>query len=223
MPRDEFLPDPDDEDEDPEESPQPVQGHVRHSNLSARVPEQVGSGVFSNGVLILSGQFECVLDFVLRMGEVQRIVARVVVPPMVARQFERALRENVRNYENRFGGTPRPPRMLPPDSEYEVPQEPGLSVGSNEGGGEAGGAARPPEIDDIYHELRLADEMLSGRYANAVLIRHSGTEFCFDFLTNIYPRSAVSCRVFMSAPNVPAFLESLARSLQPPPDSPELA
>lgn len=213
---------PDDDEDD--EAPEPVQGRVRHSNLSARVPTQIGEGVFSNGVLILSGQFECVLDFVLRMGELQRIVARVVMPPMVARQLERALRENTHNYETRFGPIPRPPRLLPPptsEHDDEIPQEPGIYEGIAGPGDPAAAPMRTPDVDDIYHELRLADEMLSGRYANAVLIRHSGTEFCFDFLTNIYPRSAVSCRVFMSAANVPPFLESLSRSLQPPSSEPE--
>lgn len=201
--------------------PRPMQGQVRHSSLSARVPEEVGLGVFSNGVMILTGQFECVLDFVLRMGEVQRIVARVVLPPIVAQQFERALRDNLRSYELRFGGLPRMPRPVPvrPASEDpdEIPREPGLAGGvAGLGHPENAPGGRTPDVDEIYHDLKLPDEMLSGRYANAVLIRHSGTEFCFDFLTNVYPRSAVSARVFMAAPHVPPFLDSLTRSLTPP-------
>lgn len=208
---------------DDEPDPPPLQGQVRHSSRSARVPEEIGAGVFSNGVMILSGTFECVLDFVLRMGEVQKIVARVVLPPQVAHQFERALRDNLRGYENRFGAAPRMPRPAPPKpadddaADDDVPHEPGLDEGiASAGHPEQPSASRVPDIDEIYHELKLPDAMLSGRYANAVLIRHSGTEFCFDFLTNVYPRSAVSARIFMASPQVPPFLESLARSLQPP-------
>lgn len=211
----------DDENEDTDEplDPPPLQGQVRHSSRSARVPEEVGTGVFSNGVMILSGAFECVLDFVLRMGEVQKIVARVVLPPPVAQQFERALRDNLRAYEGRFGASPRMPRPVPQQDEEATGYEAEPRV---EGGIAASGhpentpSQRTPDIDEIYHDLKLPDGMLSGRYANAVLIRHSGTEFCFDFLTNVYPRSAVSARVFMAAPQVPPFLESLARSLTPP-------
>jgi hypothetical protein len=206
---------PDDEDDD---APEPVRGQVRHSNLSARVPESVGAGVFSNGVMILTGQHECVLDFVLRMGEVQKIVTRVILPPLVAQQFERALRENLRGYDARFGGIPKLPRpqAIPSDEASEAPHEPGMGSGGMAGAGFADQSPpRAPDIDEIYHDLKLPDEMLSGRYANAVLIRHSGTEFCFDFLTNVYPRSAVSCRVFMASPQVPPFLESLSRSLRP--------
>ena len=212
----EFDPPPEDA-----EPPQPMQGQVRHSSLSARVPEDVGAGVFSNGVMILTGQFECVLDFVLRMGEVQRIVSRVIPPPVVTRQFERALRDNLRSYEVRFGSLPRIPRPLPaaivdPDA-ADAPREPGFEGVAAAGYPEGGPGGRAPDIDEIYHELKLPDEMLSGRYSNAVLIRHSATEFCFDFLTNVYPRSAVSARIFLAAPQVPPFLDSLARSLTVPP------
>jgi hypothetical protein len=202
--------------------PPPLQGHVRHSSRSARVPEDIGAGVFSNGVMILTGPFECVLDFVLRMGEVQKIVSRVVLPPPVAAQLERALRENLRSYDARFGSPPRMPRPVPQEAgdsdAAEAPREPGFDGGIAAAGhpDNAPGGGRSADIDEIYRELKLPDEMLSGRYANAVLIRHSGTEFCFDFLTNVYPRSAVSARVFMASPHVPPFLESLARALNPP-------
>ena len=73
---------------------------------------------------------------------------------------------------------------------------------------------KPPSIEEIYEQLKLPDDMLSGDYANAVMIAHTPAEFCFDFITNFYPRSAVSCRVFLSAPQVPRLLDSLIRSFQ---------
>jgi hypothetical protein len=44
----------------------------------------------------------------------------------------------------------------------------------------------------------LPDEELSGSYANGVMIGHTPSEFKFDFLTNLFPTSAVSARVFLS-------------------------
>jgi hypothetical protein len=73
---------------------------------------------------------------------------------------------------------------------------------------------KPPSIEEIYDQLKLADELLSGVYANAVMIVHTATDFCFDFITTFYPRSAVSCRVFLSAPQIPGLLSSLTTSLQ---------
>jgi hypothetical protein len=51
-------------------------------------------------------------------------------------------------------------------------------------------------------------------YANTVVISHSPAEFCFDFVTSFYPRSAVSGRVYLATPHVPELLDSLIRALQ---------
>ena len=56
--------------------------------------------------------------------------------------------------------------------------------------------------------------MLSGVYANVVMIGHSAAEFYFDFITGFYPRSAVSCRVYLAVPQMPGVLNTLARSYQ---------
>lgn len=209
----------------------PPTGQVQLKNLSARLPEHVGAGVFSNGVLILTGPFEVICDFVLRMGENQRIISRIVLPHAVARQFVSAMRDNVANYEKRFGPLPAMPKPLPEPREELIQDEPHIASALHETPVEAAPPAPPPApaaaehpenrpekphnppIEDIYHDLRLGDDMLSGRYANAVLIRHSGTEFCFDFITNFYPRSAISARVFLAAPHVGPFLASLTRSV----------
>jgi hypothetical protein len=205
--------------QDPGE-PIPLQGQVRHSQLSARVPADVGRGVFSNGVMILTGSHEIVLDFVLRLGEPNRIVARVVLPHAVARQIVTVIQENLKAFEDRFGPVPKLPRMrnLPEDA----PHAGGEPLPSPSDGPATGThpenlpqAPAPPQIEDIYGELKMPDEMLSGTYANAMLVRHTGTEFCFDFITNIFPRSAVSSRVYLAAQHVPLFLQSLIRSLSP--------
>ncbi|MBX3440793.1 MAG: DUF3467 domain-containing protein [Planctomyces sp.] len=196
--------------------PQPLQGQVRHMQLSARVPQEVGRGEFSNGVMILMGAYEIVLDFVLRLGEPNRIVARVILPHAVAQQLIKVLQDNLQAYEYRFGPTPRLPRL-------RIQQEEPRASGPSDEGLESGethpeNLPQPPStphIEDIYDELRLPDEMLSGTYANAVLVRHSASEFCFDFITNIYPRSAVSRRVYLATPHVPLFLQSLVKSLNP--------
>jgi hypothetical protein len=73
-------------------------------------------------------------------------------------------------------------------------------------------ASHVPTPQDIYDELKLRDELLSGAYANAVMIGHGPYEFSFDFITNFYPQSAVSSRVFMAAGHVPRLLESLKAS-----------
>ena len=71
---------------------------------------------------------------------------------------------------------------------------------------------RHPSPQEVYDELKLKDELLSGSYSNAVMIGHGPHEFSFDFITNFYPQSAVSCRVFMAAGHVGRLLDSLKAS-----------
>ena len=89
-------------------------------------------------------------------------------------------------------------------------------------GGQATG--RQASVQDIYDDLKIRDEILSGAYANAVMIGHGPHEFSFDFITNFYPHSAVSARVFLAAGQIPRLFESLKGTweqmrsrMQPPP------
>ncbi len=65
---------------------------------------------------------------------------------------------------------------------------------------------------EVYDDLKLRDEILSGAYANAVMIGHGPYEFSFDFITNFYPQSAVSCRVYLASGHIFRLLESLRAS-----------
>jgi hypothetical protein len=178
--------------EDPKKPPQSgEQGYtqeIQHSQISARVPEKVGRGVFSTGAMVFQGAHEFVIDFVLRMAHPHQIVARVVLPPSIMPNVINALRDNLNNYTSKFG----PPPALP------TPPVP----------------PTPPPIEEIYSQLKLADDLMSGVYANAVMIAHSPAEFYFDFITNFYPKSAVSSRVYLSAPQIPGLLNTLSRSFQ---------
>jgi hypothetical protein len=181
-----------DQPNDPEQNPKrpnepgAFTQEVQHNQISARVPEKVSRGVFSTGAMVFQGAHEFVIDFVLRMAQPHQIVARVVLPPSILPSVIAALRENLNLYQGKFG----PPPALP------VPPNP----------------PAPPPIDEIYSQLKLPDDTLSGVYANAVMIAHSPAEFYFDFITNFYPKSAVSCRVYLAAPQVPGLLTTLTRS-----------
>lgn len=160
-------------------------GEIRHAQVSARVPDDIAPGVFSTGVIVLSNQTEFVLDFLLRMSRPYQVAVRVVLPPIVVPQVIAALSDNIGKYVQRFGPIPPLPK---PEME------------------------RRPSIQEIYDELKLPDRVLSGAYANGVMIGHSAAEFSLDFITNFFPRSAVSARVFMSAPHAPRLLESLTQT-----------
>jgi hypothetical protein len=161
---------------------------LQHQQVSARVPEKVNRGVFSTGALIFQGPHEFGIDFVLRMVQPHQVVARVVLPPTLIPSFLAALRENLNRYQAQYGPPPPLPMPTPPNP--------------------------MPSIEEIYQQLKIPDEILSGVYANAVMVVHTPAEFCFDFITSFYPKSAVSCRVFLAAAQIPGFLNSLNHSYQ---------
>ena len=168
--------------------PGPYTQEIQHAQVTARVPEKVSRGVLSTAVLVLQGPHEFVLDFVLGMAQPHQIAARVVLPPTVMPALISALRENLGNYQVRFGPPPPLPEPPPPPV--------------------------PPRIEEMYEQLKLPDDVMTGVYATAAMISHTPAEFCIDFITTFYPRSAVSCRVYVAAARMPALLDSLTRAYQ---------
>jgi len=167
----------------------PQSQQVQHAQFSARVPEHVARGRFSTGAVVLNGPHEFIIDFLLRMTHPHQVAARVVLPPPVVPRMIKAVSDNLANYEQRFGPPPPVPQAV------DKPDPP-----------------KQPSAQELYEELRLSDEEVSGTYANAVMVGHTATEFSFDFITTFFPRSAVSARIYLAAPNVPRFLDSLTHS-----------
>jgi hypothetical protein len=162
-----------------------ITGEFRHQQLSARVPEPIGKGVFSTGGIVLSTANEFILDFLCRMARPHTLAARVIIAPSVMPSILAVIRDNVGKYQAHYGPIPPLPK---PETE------------------------RKPTIQEIYDDLKLGDEVLCGAYANGLMLGHTPAEFCFDFLTNFFPKSAVAARVFLSVPHVPRMLDSLTQT-----------
>jgi hypothetical protein len=188
-------------DGDDEQEPDSGRRNFEFSPVSARVPEGVARGVFSSNVMVVNGPSEFVLDFVLRLSHPYQLAARVILPKPVLPQFIGALEENLNMYREHFGS---------------LPQQPSQQFGE----------PVPDSIDEIYEQLKATDEQLRGCYANAVMIGHSGPEYWFDFIANMVPRSVVTARIFMAAPQVIGLHDALVRmwkeflEQQPPPSPP---
>src|SRR5438552_5142591 len=183
---------PDNEGKKPQGDPNTVVQEFQHANIGARVPEKVARGAFSTGALVLQGASEFVLDFVLRMNQPHQVVARVVMPNHLVPQFIEALRTNLENYKKMFGN---PPSATPPQQPNQPPP-------------------KPPTIEEIYQDLKIGEDVVVGAYTNAVMVVHSATEFCLEFIAQFYPRSIITARVFLSAPQAPALLNTLNQSWQ---------
>ena len=170
----------------PADRPDPNEGNPA---LRARVPDHVADGCFSTGAIVMTGPSEYIVDFLQTIGRPHRVARRVVIPHPVMPQFIEALNTNLQLYKSRFGEPPAPPVQNPPP-------------------------ARRPSPQEIYDDLKLPDDVLSGVYANGVMIGHGASEFGLDFLTSFFPQSAVSARVFLAAGQVPRLLESLRSAVR---------
>ncbi len=201
-------------DDNPQEQPQ----QVRSSHIGALVPAHVARGTFSTGVAVLQGNHEFIVDFLLQMQQPQQVAARVILPPAVVAQFLDALGENITKYENRFGEI-----VLPQAHSESAPaafQQPGITNAPETPTSSESPAPSPSRpasrhsAEDLYDQLKLPDDVMSGQYANAVMIGHTASEFSFDFIATFYPRSVVVQRVFLAAPNVPRLKDSLVQSFE---------
>ncbi len=212
-----------------------LHGEIQHQAVTARIREDVIRGAFANAAIVLCGQFEVVIDFLLRMGKPERVMSRVILPITVAEQFVAALQGSLMNYEQQFGPLPTFRRSPEPDADKNTKANSQDQSAATVGTGQEKTSgdvesARPedlgqtekqmaenrpiPALPEIYEDLKIDDELLGGVYANTVLIRNSASEFCFDFVANIYPKSSVNARVFMAAAQVPALANSLNHSCQ---------
>lgn len=207
---------------------QPLQ-QIQHSSATARIPDEVGRGVFATAVIVLHGANEYTIDFVQSLARPNRVAARVILPPAVASQFVIALEQAIEKYTASYGQPPHELRPPQPVAQSQPAPEKAAAAGgsSGEAGGQAAGGQvgqsggqqpprpvpQPAPIADIYDNLKLPDEMLGGVYANMASISHTASEFCFDFIAQFFPRSAVTARVYMAAPRVPELLGSLKRSI----------
>jgi hypothetical protein len=178
---DDTAPDPGDAATPPPNDSQAFSQQFQHNPVSARVPERLARGVLSTSVLILDSRHDFVLDFLQGLTRPHQIVARVIVVPRMLEQFISTLQDNLAKYAQTFG----PIAPLPKPS------------------------TRRPTIAEIYEDFKLPDEILSGCYANSIIVGHSAAEFFFDFITTFYPTAAVSARIVMSAQQTPRVLDTL--------------
>jgi len=181
---------PDSVDPSPPAGSHPLE-QVHHSPATARVPDPIGRGVFATGVIVLHGANEFTIDFVQSLAPPSRVAVRVNLPPAVASQFALTLEQALGTFTESYGQPPRAP------------------------GAAAGPPAPAPSqpIAEAYDSLKLPDDMLGGVYANVVSISNTGSEFCFDFIAQLFPRAVVTARVYLAAPRAPELLASLKRSI----------
>jgi hypothetical protein len=208
----------------PSNEPSPQHGltqDFQHTPVGARVPEKIGRGVFCSATMILQTGDLFVIDFLSMMAQPQQVVARVILTARTFSQFLNALKVNVASYEGQFGllSSREPPRAPAAQSGPANPAAPVVATTSGpppHQGPAPGhpGAGMPPPILELYEQLKFPEELLSGAFANAVMIRHAPDEFAFDFIASFYPRPVVTARVFMAAGRIPSLVDAMHNSLR---------
>ncbi|HIA62401.1 MAG TPA: DUF3467 domain-containing protein [Planctomycetaceae bacterium] len=222
-------------------------GSVTLRPVSALVPEHVSRGVFSTGVIAITGNTEFVLDFVLTIGTPSTVVSRVVCTHDVLRRIVAAIRRNVESFTGRVGAleseagvesaqhTPPLVATESPAGDGHIPDSIGTEqfVGasipvpgdSSEGLSSSGESPEKSGRDlksnaikqnplDLYDDIIVPDEVQVGVYANGLIIGHTNSEFKLDFVSNMFPKSVVTSRIFMSAPQLVRLLDTLERTVQ---------
>ncbi len=149
------------------------------------------------------------------------IVTQPIVPPSVSPTDETTVQDTSSSFldhpvtEQPLGGA------ASSSSPSSIPSSGGAASGANDPNARNppndpsaanNSAVRRQNPQEVYDDLKLRDEILSGAYANAVMIGHGPYEFSFDFITNFYPQSAVSCRVYLASGHILRLLDSLKAS-----------
>jgi len=218
--------------------------NFQHTPIGARVPEKIGRGVFATALMVLQTNELFVLDLLSMTSQPQQVVGRIIMTANSYTQFLAALRQNVKHYESEIGPLkarfvpPHPSSHPLPGGVITVGGPVASPVGSTAGGigGLAGSQGHPPlqsgggvmpemphgptmssppgPITELYEQVRFPEDLLGGTFANAVMIRHTPEEFCFDFISSLYPRPIVVSRVFTAAGRVPSFIDAMTGSLE---------
>ena len=73
--------------------------------IQIEIDDATAQGAYSNLALITHSESEVIFDFVFVQPQAPkaRVRSRVITSPAHAKRFLKALEENIRNYESRFG------------------------------------------------------------------------------------------------------------------------
>ncbi len=77
----------------------------QQQQIQIDIDEEKGKGEYSNLVLITHSPSEIILDFARMMPGLPKakVVSRIIMTPQHAKLFLKALEDNIRKYEERFG------------------------------------------------------------------------------------------------------------------------
>jgi len=81
--------------------------------IQIKADDQTAKGAYANNLVISHSKEEFILDFMNIFPPQGALLARIFTSPGHAKRIQKALEENIKNYENKFGKI----------SESEIPQQ----------------------------------------------------------------------------------------------------
>lgn len=141
------------------------------SDPPPRIDPLVSQGAYSTGVIVMHTRDEFMLDFISGLESPARLIGRVLTTPPHAKRLLRALLENFGRYEEKYGAV---------SQQIE------------------GSRAKPGQVKEIYGQLQISDEVLSGIFSNGTVIKHTQDLFIMDFTVNLPPAPKINARILMS-------------------------
>ncbi len=84
---------------------EPKNQDIAQKQIQIEIDETTSQGVYSNIALITHSESEVIFDFIFVQPQAPkaRVRSRIITSPAHAKRFLKALEENIRNYESRFG------------------------------------------------------------------------------------------------------------------------
>lgn len=128
------------------------------STASARLPQEVGLGVFSTGTILLGAGQETVVDFLQGLSGQSHVVARIVLPNRVVGQLVKALESNQAGKGQDEGkkddaSDPGPKKPNPPTSSQSPAAKSGFADGP------AGGSQSEEQENDRNSATEASQEL----------------------------------------------------------------
>jgi len=62
--------------------------------------------------------------------------------------------------------------------------------------------------------IKITDDILAGKYANAMQVAHTKEEFVLDFLSILPPQGIINARIFISPGHLKRIISALQENLQ---------
>jgi hypothetical protein len=171
---------------------------IHHNPPTALIPEKVGIGLFSTEVVVFHSESEVAIDFIQGIAKPYRVVRRVIMANSITKTFFEVLKNELNS-----------PKKSNNSSYVENLKNKNYEESLNKNQQKDEDLEKREKVDDIYRELKIENDELSGFYANKVLINYGTDSICLDFISNIYPKSIVTSRIFVTNGTIIELLSAL--------------